>query len=119
VGEDINPADKAKAYRWRPAVSPYRPRGISGIRPRKPLPGQMVLPGIECGEESSPAEGAVDAENRLTDPGKVPGRKHNAGPFAPACPNCGSTEFDEDGDCIHCWEPGVVQTDTPPKAREG
>jgi hypothetical protein len=27
----------------------------------------------------------------------------------PTCPNCGATEFDEDGDCTSCWEPGVVK----------
>ena len=26
----------------------------------------------------------------------------------PVCPNCGGVEFDEDGDCTSCWEPGVV-----------
>jgi hypothetical protein len=24
------------------------------------------------------------------------------------CPNCGGTEFDEDGDCAVCFEPGVI-----------
>jgi RNase P subunit RPR2 len=26
-----------------------------------------------------------------------------------ACPNCGWTEFNEDGDCTRCWEPDVVR----------
>jgi len=25
----------------------------------------------------------------------------------PACPNCGGTNFDEDGDCTKCWEPNA------------
>jgi hypothetical protein len=30
-------------------------------------------------------------------------------PGAAICPNCGGTEFDADGDCVGCWEPGVVR----------
>ncbi len=29
----------------------------------------------------------------------------------PTCPNCGHAEFDEDGDCAKCREPGVVKTE--------
>ena len=29
-----------------------------------------------------------------------------------ACPNCGHTEFDGDGDCAKCHEPSVVHSDT-------
>jgi hypothetical protein len=55
----------------------------------KYLPGQLPLPGM--GEEE--AQSARSAE---------------AGP--PVCPNCGSKEFDEDGDCAVCLEPGVIPT---------
>ena len=118
MADEIDPGDKARQYRWRPAVSPYRPPGIANIRSRKPLPGQMMLPGMEGGEESSPASEDVDTEAPPADSLQA----HHGGqadPSAPACPNCGSTEFDDDGDCIHCWEPGVVQTDSQPKAKEG
>lgn len=118
MGDDVNPVDEAKAYRWRPAVSPYRPRGISRIRSRKPLAGQMLLPGIESAEQSSPAGETLDTEARPPDALPAHDDGHADTPGL-ACPNCGSTQFDEDGDCIHCWEPGVVGTDTPPNAREG
>jgi hypothetical protein len=55
----------------------------------KYLPGQRLLPGMED-EGQSAASG-------------------EAGP--PVCPNCGSTEFDEDGDCAACLEPGVIAKD--------
>ncbi len=120
MGDEINPSDKARQYRWRPAVSPYRPPGIARVRARKSLPGQMLLPGIESTEPSSPT--GERAVTRAPPSDSV--QAHDGGREAPpkpglACPNCGATEFDEDGDCIHCWEPGVVPTDTRPKAREG
>ena len=33
----------------------------------------------------------------------------------PTCPNCGGVEFDEDGDCTSCWEPGVVEVAERPR----
>ena len=51
----------------------------------KYLPGQRLLPGME-----DEARSAASGEAGL-----------------PVCPNCGSTEFDEDGDCAACLEPGV------------
>jgi hypothetical protein len=54
----------------------------------KYLPGQLPLPGME--DEAPPATSA------------------EAGP--PVCPNCGSKEFDEDGDCALCLEPCVIPT---------
>ena len=45
---DVNsPAENAETYRWRPAVAPYRSRRPPRIRKSKPLPGQMVFPGME------------------------------------------------------------------------
>jgi len=35
------------------------------------------------------------------------------------CPNCGGTEFDTDGDCTSCWEPGVVKPDAGSGSTEG
>jgi hypothetical protein len=39
----------------------------------------------------------------------------------PTCPNCSGTEFDEDGDCARCREPGAgtpaVKNTDPPKVR--
>ena len=120
MGDEINSDDKARQYHWRPAVSPYRPPGFSRIRSRKPLPGQMVLPGMEAEEESAPTDQGVDAEGPPADSVQAH-HGSQAGRPVPAhtCPNCGSNEFDEDGDCIHCWEPGVVRNDTRPKATEG
>lgn len=31
------------------------------------------------------------------------------------CPNCGSTEFDDDGDCAACHEPAVVEAPADPE----
>lgn len=87
-------AGRTGPYRWRPAVAPFRPPRAARARPRKSAPGQMLLPGIESPAPPSPASGTV-------------------------CPNCGGTEFDDDGDCVRCWEPGVAtarppeQSDTP------
>jgi hypothetical protein len=53
----------------------------------KYLPGQLLLPGMED-----------EAQSVTSD---------EAGP--PVCPNCGSKEFDEDGDCAVCLEPGVIR----------
>ncbi len=54
----------------------------------KYLPGQLLLPGIG-GEVQSAASDEAGTS---------------------VCPNCGSKEFDEDGDCAVCLEPGVVPT---------
>jgi hypothetical protein len=32
-------------------------------------------------------------------------------PRAPTCPDCGGTEFYEDGDCVECYEPPEEQKD--------
>jgi hypothetical protein len=39
----------------------------------------------------------------------------NAEPAAIACPNCGSTERDEDGDCAECHEPKPAKPQSKPK----
>ena len=121
MGDDINPADEAQTYRWRPAVAPYRPgAGMRRIRRRRPLPGQMSLPGIETSDEPPPAPEPSDAASPPVDAPEPPG----GGPIADApppglvCPNCGGTEFDEDGDCTRCWEPGVARGDAGPNAEE-
>ena len=123
MNEDVDnpqPVAGANAYRWRPAVAPYRGPGIARIPARKSLPGQKLLPGME---PDDPPVGPVEPihADHPTEPETHRGRSHEANPPQPglACPNCGSTEFDDDGDCIHCWEPGVVGVDTQPKANEG
>jgi hypothetical protein len=94
---------------WRPVVAPYRPRSLSRIRVRKPLPGQLFLLGIEPTESR-------DADQQ-------DGRGHRAGQWMPElqgpnraviCPNCGGTRFDDDGDCVACWEPGVAKAHRQP-----
>jgi hypothetical protein len=87
--------------RWRSVVPPYRPRGLPRITAPKPLPGQLSLPGIEREEElggNEPVSEVVDQEIDAYEPG-----------ISTACPNCGGTEFDEDGDCTCCWEPAVIR----------
>ena len=78
-------ATESTAQKWRSAVRPFRPKPLQRLKMREYLPGQRLLPGMED-EGQSAASG-------------------EAGP--PVCPNCGSTEFDEDGDCAACPEPGV------------
>jgi len=98
MGDDVNSADEAEAYRWRPAVAPFRPGGIRRIRARRPLPGQMSLPGLESADEPAPTAEQTGDERR---------------PDAAA-----DTEFDEDGDCIRCWEPGVAPGNAGPRAEK-
>ena len=45
----------------------------------------------------------IKGPQRLREEVKADGAK-------PACPNCGSTEVDEDGDCAKCREPGVAKS---------
>jgi hypothetical protein len=123
MSEDIDnpePVAEARGYRWRPAVPPYRVPGICKIRARKSLPGQKRLPGMESdGPSVGPLE-SIDSD-QPTEPEIRHGRPYKPALPQPelACPNCGSTEFDDDGDCIQCWEPGVVGVDTQPKAQQG
>lgn len=42
-----------------------------------------------------------------------PGAKPETAPIA--CPNCGGTEVDEDGDCARCHEPKIAQRSAKPK----
>ena len=120
MGDDVNPVEEAEEYRWRPAVAPFRPRGTRKMKPRRPLPGQMSLPGIESADEPPPTAQRTGDESRPVDAPEIPGGSSNADALPPAltCPNCGATEFDEDGDCIQCWEPGVARVDAGPKAEE-
>jgi hypothetical protein len=80
---------------WQPMVSLYHARGLNRIRAKKSLTGQRYLPGLDPGEDEHPFVAGGDG-------GEAAAR-------APVCPNCGGREFDEDGDCTSCWEPGVVR----------
>jgi hypothetical protein len=99
--------------RWQPVVSAFRLRPAIKIRRTKPLPGQMFLPGMEPaaegGEISLPPDNASDFRG---EPITV------AACTQPRCPNCGGTEFDEDGDCTSCWEPGVIEAGGRPRRRK-
>jgi hypothetical protein len=66
---------------WRPVVA-YRSAALVPPRQKRSLPGQLFL------WDELPAP-----------PGAHPNR--------PVCPHCGGIEFDEDGDCVNCLEPGV------------
>lgn len=116
---DAHSADQEKKRRWRPTVAPYRPKGIPNIRAPKPLPGQMLLPGMEPLEEpelGSSQHAELDDRRELTtdSPSDPCIQKPEATSSSEAsgeirCPNCGASEFDGDGDCLKCWEPGVLQ----------
>ncbi len=109
MSDDPNPTGQAADYRWRPAVAPFRARPLARLRPRRPLPGQLPLPGMEPPDEPAPASEDPQAPNA---PGAaLPAEPSLASPPAgtPCCPNCGGTQFDDDGDCTHCWEPAVAR----------
>ena len=71
----------------------------------------MMFPEMESSVESPPVTESLNEGGNPTDTAEV----HSQGPNLPAtapaatCPNCGGTEFDEDGDCVECWEPGVAR----------
>ena len=96
--------------RWRPPVAPYKPRPLPRSRSRKPSPGQLSLPGMEdAGQSSQAAEQARDERRPVPgSSGQVPDTA-----LAVVCPNCGGREFDEDGDCVKCWEPAVKVARVP------
>jgi hypothetical protein len=94
--------DCAAKDRWQPVVPPFRVRPAIKVRRAKPLPGQLCLPGMEPTEDDGMSL-LLSGEDELALCGEAGG-----GP-QPRCPNCGGMEFDEDGDCTSCWEPGVVE----------
>jgi hypothetical protein len=87
------PKDVSAQTRWRPVVPPFRPRQLAKSVRVTLLPGQLLLFDMDSDE----ADAHGKANGQLTRP--VAG---------PTCPNCGGREFDEDGDCTTCWEPGVI-----------
>jgi hypothetical protein len=94
--------DTAGVDRWQPVVPPFRLRPFTRTIKRKPLPGQLFLPGMEDDDEALRLrEDDSAAHGRETDRATVCSQ--------PKCPNCGGTEFDDDGDCSSCLEPGVVK----------
>ena len=103
--------DHADEDRWEPVVPPYRSRQVVSMRTRKPLAGQKVLPGMEW-EEASPASQAGSGEGGSA-ASTLGSYRQETSPTVilggAVCPNCGGTEFDADGDCTRCREPGVVR----------
>ena len=103
--------DHADEDRWEPLVPPYRSRQVASMRARKPLTGQKLLPCMDW-EEASPASGAGSGEGGSA-ASTLGSYCHETAtmaiPSGAVCPNCGGTEFDADGDCTSCWEPGVVK----------
>lgn len=74
--------DKPLPPPWRPVVA-YRPAPVGHPRPKRSLPGQLLL-WDELPQVDSPH------------------------PNRPVCPHCGGIEFDDDGDCVNCLEPRVA-----------
>jgi hypothetical protein len=93
--------DCAAKGRWQPVVPPFRVRPAIKVRRTKPLPGQLYLPGMEPTEDNG--------RSRLPEDDGLALYEEAGGGPQPRCPNCGGMEFDEDGDCTSCWEPGVVE----------
>jgi hypothetical protein len=63
----------------------------------------MLLPGMVAEEETDAGlRSAREAEKRSTG-----GAVANTAEAIITCPNCGAADFDEDGDCAVCFEPGV------------
>lgn len=87
---------------WRPLVAPLRIWSIPKSRTRRPLLGQLCLPGMEM-EQGAITESSTTAVGDMVETGQA------------ICPNCGWTEFNEEGDCTRCWEPDVV----PPVGPDG
>jgi hypothetical protein len=90
--------------RWRPVLPTFRPRPFARIAKRKPLLGQMFLPGMGPDEPGDALLPPSPTDNRPPH-----GELGSVARPEPICPNCGGTEFDEDGDCTSCWEPAVAR----------
>ena len=70
---------------------------------------------MECKDDHGPPRQTVTkGKGRRTDGGQAAGTTGSS----PQCPNCGATEFDEDGDCAVCLEPGVIEVDPQDRASE-
>jgi hypothetical protein len=98
-------AEAEEPGRWRPTVASYRPNRPRRINTPCPLQGQPFLPGLEAEGGTAPA-----APNPVRAPRAASANRPQtpAGTRACQCPHCGATEFDEDGDCAVCLEPGVI-----------
>ena len=83
-----------------------RQRTAMGTRSDRPS-----APGWSTGTTPSPAPPAgSDAGGSAASTPGVHRRETTATVISgvAVCPNCGGTEFDADGDCMTCWELGVV-----------
>jgi hypothetical protein len=108
MNEELFESDLSEPGRWRPATGLFRPARPPRIKARRSLPGQKFLPGLEREEDHGPPPQTVaQGKGRPIDVGHTAGKAGSP----PACPNCGATEFDEDGDCAACLEPGVIEVD--------
>lgn len=103
--EDMPIDDGPEKRPWRPVVFPYRPHVAPRARARKPLPGQRYLPGLEPSEPASECSLTTAKDENIAELQE----RTDASGTAVRCPNCGSSDFDDDGDCTNCWEPGVVR----------
>jgi hypothetical protein len=114
MNEELFGSHVSEPGRWRPAMGLFRPARPSRIKAEPSLPGQKFLPGMECeGDHGPPPETVPEGKLRRIDVGHTADK---AGAL-PTCPHCGATEFDEDGDCAVCLEPGVIEVD--PHGRTG
>jgi hypothetical protein len=113
MNEELFKSEVSEPRSWRSAASLFHPVRPSKIRARQSLPGQKFLPGMECQDDCGPPpQTATGVEGTRVD------ARHTAGTTGPSpqCPNCGATEFDEDGDCAACLEPDVIEVDPQDRA---
>jgi hypothetical protein len=106
--EDTLPLDTVRPP-WRPVAEPWRPPVVHKIRKKHPLPGQKHLPGMGDDADSSGPIEQGGVAGGLIDAGTAGRSASQSQPptGTAACPNCGGTALDSDGDCMRCWEPGV------------
>ena len=78
--------DCAAKDRWQPVVQPYRPRPAIKVGRIVPLPGQLLLPGME----------PTDDDGRFSlppDEDELDLCEEAGGGPQPTCPNCGGSRY--------------------------
>ena len=86
----------------------------SAAKLRAAVGADVVATGAKKGEGGKKAKATPKAQPVPTSTPTVE-NVANAEPVPGACPNCGTTERDEDGDCTKCHEPKVAKQESKPK----